>query len=29
MQARQPFGSPVELTADEAKSILREAVETE
>ena len=26
MQARQPFGSPVELTADEAKSILREAV---
>ena len=29
MQARQPFGSPVELTADEAKSILREAVMAE
>ncbi len=27
MQARQPFGSPVELTDDEVKSILREAVE--
>ena len=27
MQARQPFGSPVELTEDEVKSILREAVE--
>ena len=27
MQARQPFGSPVELTHDEVKSILREAVE--
>ena len=27
MQARQPFGSPIELTDDEVKSILREAVE--
>lgn len=27
MQARQPFGSPVELTDEEVKSILREAVE--
>lgn len=26
MQARQPFGSPIELTDDEVKSILREAV---
>ena len=26
MQLRQPVGSPVELTSDEAKAILREAV---
>lgn len=26
MQLKQPFGSPVELTADEAKAIVREAV---
>ena len=29
MQLRQPFGSPVELTSDEAKAILQEAVTTE
>ncbi len=26
MQLRQPFGSPVELTAEEAKAIVREAI---
>ena len=29
MQLRQPFGSPVELTSDEAKAILQEAVTAE
>ena len=29
MQLRQPVGSPVELTSDEAKAILREAVTVE
>ena len=28
MQLRQPFGSPVELTSEEAKAIVREAVRT-
>lgn len=26
MQLRQPFGAPVELTSDEARAIIREAV---
>ena len=29
MQLRQPFGAPVELTAEEAKAILRDAVKAE
>ncbi len=28
MQLRQPLGSPVELTADEAREIVREALQT-
>ena len=28
MQLRQPLGSPVELTSDEAKAIVREALQT-
>ena len=27
MQLRQPLGSPVELTSDEAKAIVREAIQ--